>query len=115
MSVNDTSSATSAVPTPQSGRQAPEATREPAQAPANAVASPSKPAPKASTSPVPVPAVIGFSLHFDADTGRMLLEAREPGSGMVIYQMPSKYVIEHASATFSVVPPTRGAKLDGAA
>lgn len=115
MSVNDTSSATSIAPAPQTGHQAPEVIRQPAQAAASPVASAPKQAPEASSSPVPVPAAIGFSLHFDPDTGRMLLEAREPGSGQVIYQMPSKYAIEHASANFSAAAPTRGAKVDGAA
>ena len=42
---------------------------------------------------------IGFSLHFDRDTQRMILEVRDPVSGYVIYQMPPKYVVKQFSAS----------------
>ncbi len=45
----------------------------------------------------------------------LTLEARDPVSGFVIYQMPPKYVIKQFSASISTsVAPARGARVDNA-
>jgi len=85
--------------------------RDAAQAPAT-----STPAVAASDTPkAPQPsAPIGFSLHYDQDLKRMILEARDPISGFVIYQMPPKYVLRQFSAASSAGAPTRGARVNSA-
>jgi hypothetical protein len=62
--------------------------------------------------PSPAPA-IGFTLHFDPDMGRFILQAREPGSGFVIFQVPQKYAVKQLSASASGTP-TRGKSVDSA-
>jgi len=48
----------------------------------------------------PAPASpIGFTLHYDNDLQRLILEARDPVSGYVIVQIPPKYVLKQFSAT----------------
>jgi hypothetical protein len=69
---------------------------------------------------VPTPAApstsaIGFSLDYDASTGRMILESREPVSGFIIYQMPPKYVIKQFTASVGDIAPARGAQVNSAA
>jgi len=66
-------------------------------------------APKA---PAPTGA-IGFTLAFDADTRRLILEARDPVSGVVIYQIPPKSAIKQLSSSASAAP-SRGAMVDSA-
>jgi hypothetical protein len=70
----------------------------------SAVASPAVP-PAAETSSAPKPSTPPFGLteHFDDDMQRMILEARDPASGYVIFQMPAKYVIKQHSAGASSV------------
>jgi hypothetical protein len=72
-------------------------------------------APEVPTPPPPTPTAIGFSLDFDPSTGRMFLEAREPVSGFIIYQMPPKYVIKQFTATVGSIEPARGAQVNSAA
>lgn len=67
------------------------------------------PAPK---TPSPA-ATIGFTLHFDPDMARLVLQAREPGSGFVIYQIPQKYAVKLLSASAPNAP-TRGKSVDSA-
>jgi hypothetical protein len=50
-------------------------------------------------------APLGFALHFDSDTQRMILEARDPVTGYVIYQMPAKYVIKQLSTSAQPAAP----------
>jgi hypothetical protein len=69
---------------------------------------------------VPTPSVspssaIGFSTSYDPSTGRIILEAREPRSGFIIYQMPPKYVIKQFAASVGAIEPARGGRVDGAA
>jgi hypothetical protein len=98
------------VPPPTAGRQAHDAVAVPAAVPPSG-STPDVPAPAASSTP----SSMGFALHYDADTQRLILEVREPVTGYVIYQMPPKYVIKQFSATGSVaVAPTRGARVDSA-
>ena len=44
-------------------------------------------------------APIGFTLRFDGDSQRLILEAREPVSGYLIVQIPPTYVVKQFSAT----------------
>ena len=98
------------MPVPTSGRSARDAVAVPASQPATA---PVADVPKASASPTPSP--MGFALHYDLDTQRMILEVREPATGYVIYQMPPKYVIKQFSTSGSAVAsPARGARVDSA-
>jgi hypothetical protein len=78
---------------------------EPAAAPA-----PDVPKPQAS----PTSSPLGFSLHYDADMQRLILEVREPVTGYVIYQMPPKYVIKQFSATSNTTAPPRGTRINSA-
>ena len=40
----------------------------------------------------------------DADTQRLILEARDPSSGIVIYQIPPKSAIRQLSSSASAAP-----------
>jgi hypothetical protein len=71
-------------------------------------AAPETPAPSASSAP------IGFKLRYDQDTRRLILEARDPVSGFVIYQIPPKYVIKQFSARVGAVERARGGRVDSA-
>jgi hypothetical protein len=51
----------------------------------------------AETTPTPSP--IGFTLRYDNDLQRLILEARDPVSGYVIVQIPPKYVLKQFSAS----------------
>ncbi len=63
----------------------------------------------------PKPAAFALTQHYDQDTRHLILEARDPVSGFVIYQMPPKYVIKQFSASISTsVAPARGARVDNA-
>ena len=61
--------------------------------------------------PKPAPAVFGLTMHFDSDMQRMILEARDPASGYVIFQMPAKYVLKQFSANFHATT-SRGASVN---
>ena len=56
---------------------------------------------------------IGFTLAFDADTQRLILEARDPVSGVVIYQIPPKSALRQLSSPASAAP-ARGVAVDRA-
>jgi hypothetical protein len=110
VSVTSTPASIPAVPPVQSNGPARSRTPPADAAPAQPVAAA---APEASAPPVP--AAIGFSLVYDAGSGRMILEALEPDSGFVIYQMPPKYVIKQFTASVAPVDAARGATVDSAA
>jgi hypothetical protein len=62
-----------------------------------------------------VSAAIGFSLRFDPETERMILEARDAITGFIIQRIPSKYVVKQFSARVSsTVVPARGTRIDNA-
>lgn len=107
MAVMDTSSALPIASTPTSARLGREAAVQPDQAPASAAAA-------ATPAPPPQPAPIGFTLSYDQATQRLVLEAREPGSGFVIAQLPPGYVVKQFSGSVGGVAPLRGAKVDNA-
>lgn len=110
MSVTSTPVTAPAVPPVQSNGQAHSRTSLP-DAPAAQPATAATP----EVSAPPAPTAIGFSLVYDPGTARMLLEAREPDSGFIIYQMPPKYVIKQFSASVAPIDPARGAKVESAA
>jgi hypothetical protein len=115
VSVTSTSSTLPLAPAAQSGRPATETAAKPGSSPAGEetrapASAQDEPVPSAPSS-----AAIGFSLSYDPTTGRLFLEAREPLSGFVIYQMPPKYVIKQFNATLNAIEPARGAQVDGAA
>lgn len=61
------------------------------------------------------PSTFTFSVHYDLGTHRLILEARDPVTGFVIYQQPRKYILKQFSASVNaVIPPTRGGRLDNA-
>ena len=62
----------------------------------------------------PLPLSIGFALSYDAATQRLVLEAREPGSGFLISQVPPGYVVKQFTASIGGIAPLRGAALDSA-
>jgi hypothetical protein len=64
-----------------------------------------------SSAPKQAPAVFGLTMHFDSDTQRMILEARDPSSGYVIFQMPAKYIVKQFSSG-SAFGSTRGASVN---
>jgi hypothetical protein len=69
----------------------------------------------AKAEPIPAPSPIGFTLHFDDDSQRLILEAREPASGYLIVQIPPKYVVKQFSATVRAnLEPSRGKALNDA-
>ena len=71
------------------------------------------PAPTAKTLETAPP--IGFTLHYDDDLHRLILESRDPITGFVIYQMPPKYVVKQFTATVTPsLPENRGASVDEA-
>ena len=69
---------------------------------------------RAKAEPPPAPSPIGFTLHFDGDSQRLILEAREPVSGYVIVQIPPKYVVKQFSATIRTNLAPRGQGVDAA-
>jgi hypothetical protein len=115
MAVTETSAAARV-----SGASVPERSQQPAPRP-TAEASPARePVTLASTDSAktdlaPAPSPIGFTVHFDGDSQRLILEAREPVSGYVIVQIPPKYVVKQFSATVrSNLEPSRGKGLNDA-
>jgi hypothetical protein len=100
----------SMAPVPPSGHQTRDAVAAPPPDPAGAHVPDTAKAPAS-----PAPPAIGFTLHFDADMQRLILEVREPTDGFVIFQMPAKYVIKQFSASGgSTAPSPRGARVDSA-
>jgi len=113
VAVTETSAATQALGgTPPERLQQP--VPRPQPAPANApVTSASTDSAKAE--PAPTPSPIGFTLRFDGDSQRLILEAREPASGFVIVQIPPKYVVKQFSTTVRAnLEPSRGKGLNDA-
>ncbi len=100
---------------PQTGQPARTTATAPSTAPAGAAQGALAPASEVPNSPSPNATAIGFSLSYDSTTGRMILEAREPGSGFIIYQMPPKYVVKQFTATVGGIEPARGGQVDGTA
>jgi hypothetical protein len=100
----------STAPVPPSGHQTRDAVAALPADPANAQV---PDAPKAPASPAP--SAIGFTLHFDADMQRLILEVREPTDGFVIFQTPTKYVIKQFFASSgNTAPSPRGARVNSA-
>ena len=99
-----------ATPAPANGHQAHTAPTSSTAAPAGATA----PAKAETPTPPAVSGGIGFKLRYDQDTQRLILEARDPVSGFVIYQIPPQYVIKQFSANIGSVEPARGAQVDSA-
>ena len=65
--------------------------------------------------PTPPATPIGFTLHYDNDLQRLILEARDPVSGYVITQIPPKYVLKQFSATVRAqLEPPRGTGVNAA-
>jgi hypothetical protein len=115
VSVTSTSSTLPLAPAAQSGRPVTETATKPGSAPAGEETRAPAPVQDEAVSSAPSTTAIGFSLSYDPTTGRMFLEAREPVSGFIIYQMPPKYVIKQFNATLNAIEPARGAQVDGAA
>ncbi|MGO8915003.1 MAG: hypothetical protein ACLQJR_03755 [Stellaceae bacterium] len=113
MAVTDTPSAVPVAPTPASGRQPREAAAQPDRQAPTSAATAAAPAAAAAAAPSP-PVAIGFSLSYDQATQRLVLEAREPGSGFVISQLPPGYVVKQFSASIGGIAPVRGATVDSA-
>jgi hypothetical protein len=102
VAVTETSPTLPIVPTP-APESAPRATAPTAAPdPTAAAAAPSATADSAAKAAA---APLGFALHFDSDTQRMILEARDPVTGYVIYQMPAKYVIKQLSTSAQPATP----------
>jgi uncharacterized FlaG/YvyC family protein len=75
------------------------------------VAAPAHAAEAVKTAPPP----FGFTLHYDDDLHRLILESRDPITGFVIYQMPPKYVVKQFTATVAPsISENRGASVDQA-
>ena len=96
---------------------------QPRSSAASAVASAPAPAPPPAAAPVvplakgpdTAPPPFGFTLHYDDDLHRLILESRDPVTGFVIYQMPPKYIVKQFTATVSPgIAENRGASLDKA-
>lgn len=69
--------------------------------------------------PKPQPQVstqgIGFTLRYSQDTHRLILEARDPASGFVIYEQPPQYVLKQFQASLDATGSSpRGGNLDNA-
>ncbi len=77
------------------------------------IAAPAAP-PAAPVAPPAAPLPIGFALSYDAATQRLVLEAREPGSGFLISQVPPGYVVKQFTASIGGIAPLRGAAIDSA-
>jgi hypothetical protein len=109
MALIETSPITPVVRPPSTERQAPAPTPSPA-APSGAPA-----AAAAASAPAPAASAVGFTLTFDPDTQRMILEARDAATGFVIDQMPPRYVVKQFSAQSGVkAAASRGTSIDDA-
>ena len=68
-----------------------------------------------SVPPAAAAGAVGFTLTFDPETQRMILEARDLATGFVIDQMPPKYVVKQFSAPAGVrATSPRGSRIDNA-
>ena len=116
MDLTPTSSTSPIVPTPGAERQTPVAPAPTSDETAAAIAPVAVVVPAAVQALSPAAsATIGFSLRFDPDTERMILEARDDVTGFVIDQIPSKYVLRQFSARVrGAVLPARGTRIDDA-
>jgi hypothetical protein len=77
---------------------------------ASASATPAKNAPKLEAA---APA-FGLVLHYDQHMQRLILEARNPASGFVIFQIPQKYVTEQSATLPAGGERVRGTGVDTA-
>jgi hypothetical protein len=58
----------------------------------------------------------GFSIRFDADMHRLVLQLRDPRTGLVTFQNPPKQVARQIEATANAIAAEpRGQTLDGSA
>jgi hypothetical protein len=102
-----------AVPAAAKGQQTHEASAPARPAPASPDAAAHPQAPESPVAPASS-APIGFKLRYDQDTQRLILEARDPVSGFVIYQIPPKYVVKQFTAKVGTIAPARGKQVDSA-
>jgi hypothetical protein len=124
VAVTDTPSALPTAPTNVGGSSRTPPASQTASPTANRTAdqgaSPAAPAtavPAAAASPAPlvaVPQPIGLTVSYDDATHRLVLEAREPGSGFVIARIPPSYVVKQFSASVGGIAPARGATVNSA-
>jgi hypothetical protein len=56
----------------------------------------------------------GLVVHYDGDMQRLIVEARDPVSGVVIFQVPRKYVTEQFATLPASVERVRGTGVDRA-
>lgn len=115
MSVTSGPAIPSLVPAAQTGQPQRATAIEPSTPPAGGTSHAPPQAPDVPAPPASSASAIGFSTSYDPSTGRIILEAREPGSGFVIYRMPPKYVIKQFTASVGGIEPGRGQRVDGAA
>ena len=71
----------------------PQPTPTPTPAPTDAEAAKNADGAGVSAQPQGAP-VFGLSLQFDADTHRIIIEARNPLSGAIVFQVPSKSALQ---------------------
>jgi hypothetical protein len=62
----------------------------------------------------PALAAFGLVLHYDQDMQRLILEARDPASGFVIFQIPQKSVAEQLATVRASGERVRGRGVDKA-
>ena len=103
------------VPTAGLERQSPAQVPSPSEHAAAPIAPAAPALTAAPVAPAASSGAIGFTLTFDADTQRMILEARDAATGFVIAQIPPKYVVKQFSAPVSTrVGASRGTRIDNA-
>lgn len=74
------------------------------------------PATPAPAPPVHLGSIAPYALHFDADMQRFILEARDPVTGLVIFQMPPKSAFRELEASAAArAPAQRGGSLNKSA
>ena len=56
----------------------------------------------------------GLVVHYDGDMQRLIVEARDPVSGVVIFQVPQKYVTEQFARLPASIERVRGTGVDRA-
>jgi hypothetical protein len=72
-------------------------------------------APTPVSAPAQPAAPIGFTYSYDQSIHRMVIEARDPVSGFVVFQSPPNYVMKQFSATTGATSaPMRGSSIDNA-